>query len=166
VGAVLAQDGAPGLRIVNIDEMPKDIAPNRAGLSLLVSLDPGEHPLLFADCCTLSVDTGGEVRCYEPDMDIGPNASLLRVTMEQGTPLNFTSIRPDGEETRCDGAVVGVGGAVTCFDQPIVIDYRERIVSFADMPLISPGSTLILFVEDASPFAGRQENTGRNYDCG
>ena len=165
-GPILAQDEAPVLRVVNTDEMPGDIAPDRVGLSLLASLDPGEYPRLFTDCCDLSVAAGNDVRCYEPDMNIGRDLSLVTVMVDEGTPLNFTTTKALDESTRCDGAVVDGEDEVTCFDRQVIVDYERRTVSFVDMPALSPGDTLILFVEDAPPCAGRQENTGRNYDCG
>lgn len=165
-GLGTAQEREPGLRVINLDGLPKDISQDEAGISLLAGLDPAEHPRLFADCCALSVTAGNEVRCYEPDMVIGGDLSTLIVAMEQGTPLNFTTAETMDGPKRCDGAVVDYDGDVTCLDRPVVVDYAKRTVSFVDMPRLKPGDTLILFVEDASPFEGSRENTGRNYDCG
>ena len=161
-----AQEEAPGLRVVNLDSFPKDISPDEGGIEIMAGLDTSEHSRLFADCCALNVATGIDVRCYEPDMVIGMDASLLTVSIGEGTPLNFTTARTEDGAKRCDAAVVDSEGVVTCLDRPVVIDYALRNVSFVDMSPLKPGDTLILFVEDASPFAGRQENTGKNYDCG
>jgi len=165
-GLGIAQERDSDLRVINLDGLPKDISQDEAGISLLAGLDPAETPRLFADCCALSVTAGNEVRCYEPDMVIGGDLSTLIVAMEQGTPLNFTTAGPTDGPKRCDGAVVDAKGSVTCLDRPVVVDYAHRTVSFVDMPPLKPGDTLILFVEDASPFEGSRENTGRNYDCG
>jgi len=161
-----AQEREPALRIVNLEHLPKDISPDEAGFGLLAGLDPAEHPRLFADCCALNVTVDGEVRCYEPDMIIGGDLSAFTVAMEPGTTLNFTTAEPTNGPKRCDAALIGWTGIVTCLDRPVVVDYAHRSVSFVDMPRLDPGDTLILFVEDASPFNGSRENTGRNYDCG
>jgi hypothetical protein len=163
---VFSQEGGAGLRVVNTDEFPNDISRDEAGFSLLVDLDPAEHPRLFADCCDLSISVANDIHCYEPDMDIGEDPSMLTVAIEKDTPLTFTTAKTTGDGERCDGAVVDKAGVVTCLDRPVIINYEDRTVSFSDMPRLKPGDTLILFVEDASPFPGRQENTGRNYDCG
>jgi len=161
-----AQEGAPSLRVVNLDSLPRDITPDESGIALLTGLDPKEHSRLFADCCDLSVAVGNEVHCYEPDMDIGLDPSLLTMAIEKDTPLNFSTVKAADGTERCDGAVVDKAGVVTCLDRPVIIDYEDRTVSFSGMPPLKPGNTLILFVEDASPFPGRQENTGLNYECG
>ena len=161
-----AQEEGPSLRVVNTGGLPGDISRDPAGIGLMADLDPAEHPRLFADCCSLSVTDGGDVRCYEPDMVIGCDVSPLTVTIERGASLNFTTTQPADGGERCDAAVVDADGAVTCLDRPVVIDYQNRSVSFIGMPPLSPGDVLLLFVEGAPPFPGTQKNTGRNYECG
>ncbi|MBN1882700.1 MAG: hypothetical protein JW885_11040 [Deltaproteobacteria bacterium] len=161
-----SQEGPPSLRVVNLDGLPKDVSRDLTDIGFIAGLDPQENPRLFADCCALSITEGSDVRCYEPDMAIGTDVASLTVTVEKGASLNFTTARPVDGGVRCDAAVVDRDGSVTCLDRPVIIDYAHRTVSFTDMPTLSSGDVLMLFVKGASPFEGGQENTGRNYDCG